>query len=169
MKLVIKYTNANGLYPGIGGIIVCIAIFVALINFGLQNYSGIFISILIFIIGYVGFFSKVSITHNPKHNSLTIVTDYFFKKTTETYSLDTYQYVQILYTIGRAKQRKFGYLETTWKKTQSKHFDVYIISFDTKCPPVLIKPFVDKNKAFTFLHDIAAQLQLQSLPAKRIG
>ncbi|MDA3882483.1 MAG: hypothetical protein PF481_04325 [Bacteroidales bacterium] len=167
MKLVVKYTSANGLYPGIGGVFMCIGIFATLINFGLQNYTGILISIILFAIGYIGFFASVSIMHKEEKNALIIHKNFFLKRITETYSLDTYQYVQILYSIKKPQQKTWGYIETTWKKTQSKHFDVYLISSDNNNPPVLIKTFIDKKKALVFLKDIASKLQLQPLKSVR--
>ncbi|MFW5851193.1 MAG: hypothetical protein ACOCWB_03110 [Bacteroidota bacterium] len=167
MKTIVQYTSANGLYPGIGGIFMSIAFFSVFINFFIDNYSGIIISLLLFIIGYIGFFVRVHIKYDEKQNSLLIEKYFFIKKTKQTYSLHTYRYIQILYTIGKVKQRTYGYIETTWKKTQSKHFDVYIISSDSNNPPVLVKNFIDKKKALIFLKDIASKLQLQAVKSSR--
>lgn len=161
-----RHTSLEGPQPALGGVLWLTAVFAGIISAGMQAYEGILFSLIAFIVGYFLIFAVKCVVFHEDTRSLHIYLDYFVKRIGDYYPTDNYDAVQILYKIGKPAQKHIGLVDTTYKKTQSKHFDVYLTSADGNS--LLIKEFIDKNKAADFAKNLSDTIDLQQVKAERI-
>lgn len=147
MVTISKSITLDGPFRGLGGVLFCVSILIGIVSFGTERYIGFIYAISCFVIGYIGVFTIKCIEYNDKDNSLYIYKDYFIKKFGQKFLLDNYIAIQIQYKIGNPTEKKYGLVSTTLHQTQSKKFDVYLISNNEK---LFIKQFIDVKKAKEF-------------------